>query len=390
MIPITRLAHRLIPLLALVVLMLRPCTLQAGVYNNNGTSAEDSIAIVFQPLDSLGSPVDLTVGDSVYLVVFYPGGKECYRDSMANNNIRITESDWEDYSGGKTYSFREAVANIDHGGLQGTYKYCLTVDDNTGASLQTSFWGEFQVYSGSNLSDLYDMQWNTAWSSAERDSVLRSLRWSDGNSLARLGDIGVGSGAKTLAVYFIDTSGTDDTIPDVLVTLKDAGQTANLAQGRALAPGKVAFAVNAGTDYNIVPALVGFVWEPLTQVHTTAGAAPDTIDIRGYDFDPGIPASAPLCRVYGWVRDLSDGKIASAEVRARVNDSPLRYQDIVVSAYERTAFTDDDGYWFLDLYPSALLSPNTTKYEFEIRFTSGAILRRKLIVPNATSWLLTW
>jgi hypothetical protein len=390
MITITRQLPRLTSLLTLVVLMLRPCILRAGVYNNSGISAEDSIAIVFQPLDSLGNPVDMAAGDSVYLAVFYPGGKECFRDSMAYNNSRIAESDWEDYSGGKTYAFHDAVAHIDGAGLDGTYKYCLTVDDNTGANLQTSFWGEFQVYAGSNLSDLYDMEWATAWSEAQRDSILRSLRWSDGNSLARLGDVGLGSGAKTLVVFLIDTSGVDDTIPDVLATLKDAGQTANLAQGRSLAPGKVAFAVNAATDYIIVPALVGFVWPPLVAIHTSGGAAPDTVNVLGYNFDPGAPASASLCRVYGWVHDLSDGKLVSAEVRARVNESPLRYQDVVVSAYERTTLTDDNGYWYLDLYPSALLTPNTTKYEIEIRYTSGAILRRKLTVPNNTSWLLTW
>lgn len=362
----------------------------AAILNNSGTSPQDSLSITFQCLDSLGKPVAMAAGDSVYLQVFYPSGSVCFRDSMAYNNSRITLADWEDFNRGEAYAFRDAVANIDGAGLNGDYKYVLTVQDNTGADLETSWHGQFTLYTTVDFTAYLDDQYfNSNWTDAQRDSVLRSLRWSDGNSLARVGDVGLGSGTKSLVVYLIDTSGVDDTIPDVLVSLKDAGQTANLAQGRALSPGKITFAVNAATLYVLVPVLVGYVW-PVTSLQTTSGASPDTIRVLGYNFGPGTPASASLCRVYGWVEDLSTVDIAGAEVRARITDSPFRYQNIVISPYERRTTTDSTGYWFLDLIPSELLTPNTTRYEFEIRYTNGAILRRKLTVPNNASWLLTW
>lgn len=372
------------------ILMLLTSPAHSAILNNSGTSPQDSLSITFQCLDSLGKPVAMASGDSVYLLVFYPSGSVCFRDSMAFNNSRITLADWEDFNRGEAYTFRDAVANIDAAGLNGVYKYILTVQDNTGADLESSWHGQFTLYTTTDFTAYLDDQYfNSNWTDAHRDSVLRSLRWSEGNSLARLGDVGLGSGTKSLVVYFIDTSGVDDTIPDVLVSLKDAGQTANLAQGRALSPGKITFAVNASTGYVIVPVLVGYVW-PITPFTTTAGASPDTLQIPGYDFNPGTPASASLCRVYGWVEDLSSTDIAGAEVSARINASPLRYQSVVISPYQRRTTTDSLGYWFLDLYPSSELNPNTTQYEFEIRYTNGAILRRKVTVPNNASWLLTW
>ena len=387
--PHSPIAMRTLIIITLILLGATPA--HAAILNNSGSSAEDSLSITFQALDSLGKPVALVSGDSIYLAVYYPGGKECFRDSMAHNNSRITTSDWEDFNRGESYTFRDATANLDGAGINGSYKYVLTVQDNTGADLETSWHGEFTLYTTTDFTAYLDDQFfNSNWSDAQRDSVLRSLRWSEGNSLARLGDVGLGSGTKSLVVFFIDSSGIDDTIPDVLVSIKDAGQTANLAQGRALAPGQIIFAVNASTSYVIVPVLVGYIWPANTPITTTAGAAPDTIRILGYNFDPGTPATASLCRVYGWVEDLSSGDIAGAEVRARIALSPLRYQNIIISPYHRLTTTDSAGHWFLDLYPSLLLTPNTTRYEFEIRYTNGAILRRKVIVPNDASWQLTW
>ncbi|HWO56089.1 MAG TPA: hypothetical protein VNN55_00830 [bacterium] len=377
-------------ILLTLLLLLPALPAHAVILNNAGTAAQDSLAITFQCLDSLGRPVALAAGDSIYLLVFGPSGALCHRDSMAHSNARITAADWEDFDRGEAYTFRDAVANLDGAGTNGIYRYVLTVQDNTGADLETAWHGAFTLYTTADFTDYLDDQYfNSNWSDSQRDSVLRSLRWSEGNSLARLGDVGLGAGTKSLVVYLIDTSGVDDTIPDVLVSLKDAGQSANLAQGRALPPGRIVFAVNAATAYVAVPALVGYVW-PITSLTTTAGASPDTLLILGYNLDPGTPATASLCRVYGWVQDLSSGQIAGAEVRARIAETPLRYQGIIISPYERRTTTDSLGYWYLDLYPSELLTPDATRYEFEIRYTNGAILRRKITVPNTTTWLLTW
>jgi len=52
--------------------------------------------------------------------------------------------------------------------------------------------------------------------------------------------------------------------------------------------------------------------------------------------------------------------------------------------------TDEDGYWYLDLYPNSVLSPSDTKYIFHIFSASGTILRLEVEVPDQTSWELQW
>jgi len=140
-----------------------------------GGTARDSLSIPFTPLDSIGNPVDLASGDSVYLAVFYPGGAVAYRDSMAHDNSRIKNCGWEDFDGGAAYVLTERVSVLDGGNpVGGVYSYVLTVDDNSAADLITSTAGFFQVV-GSPFESLLD---SAAWARKAVDStniVLDSL-----------------------------------------------------------------------------------------------------------------------------------------------------------------------------------------------------------------------
>jgi len=107
-------------------------------------------------------------------------------------------------------------------------------------------------------------------------------------------------------------------------------------------------------------------------------------------FDPGIPDDPQLCRVYGWVSDLSGEPIENITVSARAAGSPVRYQNLVLSPYEQTTASDSSGYWFLDLIPSADLQSSSTQYHFTIHHQNGAILRKKVEVPDTSSWQLVW
>jgi hypothetical protein len=77
-------------------------------------------------------------------------------------------------------------------------------------------------------------------------------------------------------------------------------------------------------------------------------------------------------------------------VLARIVASPLRHGNLVVSPYQVASTSDSTGYWALDVFPSETLDPADTKYEFEIRLGSGAILRRTVAVPDSATWFLTW
>jgi hypothetical protein len=110
----------------------------------------------------------------------------------------------------------------------------------------------------------------------------------------------------------------------------------------------------------------------------------------GEAFDPSSPPEASLCRVYGWVYDINDQPMVGAKVEASIKTIPLRYENLLISPYYKTTVTDDEGFWYLDLYPTPSLSPSDTRYVFHIFSPSGTILRLEVEVPNLTSWELQW
>jgi hypothetical protein len=127
-------------------------------------------------------------------------------------------------------------------------------------------------------------------------------------------------------------------------------------------------------------------------------SVPETLTVNGDEdttyyadaFDPGVPPQADLCRVYGWVYDINSQPMMGAKIEANIKRVPLRYQNVVISPYYKSTVTDDEGYWYLDLYPNSGLSPSDTKYHFHVFGSSGTILRLETEVPDQTSWELGW
>lgn len=150
--------------------------LQAGVYNNSGTTAEDSIAFKFQYLDSLGRPVAAAANDSVYIIVSYPGGIEAFRDSMVYNDANITASAWEDFAYGESYTLRYAVADIDGTPVEGTYKVTVISQDNN-LTLSASFNSEFQLYAAGDYSATLDDLAKEASLLTTSDNI--GINWAD-------------------------------------------------------------------------------------------------------------------------------------------------------------------------------------------------------------------
>ena len=123
---------------------------------------------------------------------------------------------------------------------------------------------------------------------------------------------------------------------------------------------------------------------------------PETLKVNGNEdtiyyadaFDPGSPPQASLCRVYGWIYDINNQPVAGAKIQASIKIIPLRYENVVISPYYQSTTTDDEGYWYLDLYPNSALNPSDTKYIFFIYSPSGTILKIETAVPNQSSWEL--
>ena len=150
---------RKIILMILIFLMVPWCLASGYGIVNNGIY-RDTLAIPFMALDSIGNPVDLVPGDSVYLAVFYPGGMVSYRDSMSYNDSRIKNCDWEDFNGGRSYVFVEQIAALDGANpVNGVYSYILMVDDNSDADLTTPTSGFFQIVNSPFESSLDSAAW---------------------------------------------------------------------------------------------------------------------------------------------------------------------------------------------------------------------------------------
>lgn len=125
---------------------------------------------------------------------------------------------------------------------------------------------------------------------------------------------------------------------------------------------------------------------------------PETLKVNGNEdttyyanvFDPGSPPQVNLCRVYGWIHDIKNQPVVGAKIEASIKTVPLRYQNVVISPYYKSTLTDDEGYWFLDLYSNSILTPLETKYIFHLSNPSGTILKLETVVPDQSSWELQW
>jgi hypothetical protein len=236
----------------------------------------------------------------------------------------------------------------------------------------------------------------------DRASAVLGDAWTIGNLLRGIGDTinthaphgddwastGTGGNGAIPCTLAVRTASGGVALQGVFVRIYNSDETATAAAGTTDADGQLIVTLEAAA-YHAYAYQGGYVLpdQPVT-VTVTPGGANDTL--WAIPFDPGSPATADLCRVYGWVSDLSGGTVDDATVHARVNEAPLRYQNMVISPYERSTSTDSTGYWYLDLFPSDVLTPGSTRYEFEIRLESGAVLRKRVSVPDSVQWMLTW
>jgi hypothetical protein len=196
-----------------------------------------------------------------------------------------------------------------------------------------------------------------------------------------------GTGAYPCSLYYFcgeDTSA----IQGVFSRALNSSQTATSAISISNSNGLVVFSLDNAL-YRIWSYLTGFTFEGLPKdLSVTSPAVNDTI--WATRFDPGDPPSPALCRVYGWVLDLTGNPIAGAAVNGGIRYSPLRYAQLVISPYSRSTVTDSAGYWYLDLIPSGELVPENTTYMFSINSEPGPVIVTNVVVPDLSSWQLTW
>ncbi|HOP06020.1 MAG TPA: carboxypeptidase-like regulatory domain-containing protein [candidate division Zixibacteria bacterium] len=388
-------------ILAFIVIAL-VFSVNAAVVNNSSVSvsSEDSLSVFFYSLDSLGNPA---VADSVYLLVVGPSGTITAADSLAISDSRITATS---IGANQCYSFAEQVSNLDGSGSTGCY--CLTLLAHSGTlSLLTPNRTSFQLIS-TELSDQL---------AAVDDSVLvkggiidsnRTERGADSASIGRwvwdvpqslhnlsgsfggyldtdISGISSGGGAYSCSVRLID-SATGLAVPGAGITVRSLNQSSVLASGRSDIEGIARFNLDAAS-YLITATAPGFTFRAYDTV-AVDGPGEDTL--FAFQFIPDAPELPAFCRVWGFLFTADGSPEVGATVAARIPTGMTSYGWAIISPVAVTAGTDSTGYFALDLLPSDSLGFEGADYEFTITRNDGAIFRRRLNVPDSTTWRFRW
>lgn len=128
--------------------------------------------------------------------------------------------------------------------------------------------------------------------------------------------------------------------------------------------------------------------QTLDTIAILSGGGTDTLWMER--FDPGVPSSPDLCRVYGWIYDISGIAVEKATVTAEIPSDyyPVKYDGIIITPFSKTAESDSTGYWEIDLLPNQLLSKTDSEYMFTVEYPSGIIYKIRTAVPDSSSWQL--
>ncbi|MEE8417442.1 MAG: hypothetical protein V3S06_02150 [candidate division Zixibacteria bacterium] len=202
---------------------------------------------------------------------------------------------------------------------------------------------------------------------------------------AEISGLSSGGGAYSYQLVTYDT-GVSQVIPGVSLSVRNLDQSALIAVGTSDALGSASFNLNAAS-YVAIASSPGYIFENFDTV-VVAGAGVDSV--YGYQFDPGTPADPSLCRVYGYLYNIEGNPESSATVAAWLPSGVTRLGTTIVSPFRKESTTDATGYFYIDLIPSANLTPTDSKYEIAITLSDGTVLRERILVPDLSSWMLTW
>jgi hypothetical protein len=150
--------------------------------------------------------------------------------------------------------------------------------------------------------------------------------------------------------------------------------------------GKVVYATDLDSLL-LVSVKFNYYSSPDTIVVSATGYIDTTFMYHGITPTAGSP---DLCRLYGFIYDISGNPDGSATVTAWLPAGASRLDSSIISPYRVETTTDSTGYFYIDLIPNSNLIPDTTKYEITIVRTDGTILRERVAVPDEENWLLTW
>lgn len=247
------------------------------------------------------------------------------------------------YEGLTLYAQLKDTSNVNVGGQvtsgfveKGDGDYCLSV------SIPDDFRGSVDFYNSADDAYLTSIPINPeeAQTSLEiLDLVLASSGGSDGQY-----SITINVQASSAAVQ-----GASVAIYDSANTLRVAGPLSTNSLGKAF--------FNLDADSYKVRVSAGAAYETLA-VQTLTVSADDavTYTLTPIAIDP--PASADLCRVYGFAYDLNGDPVAGRVLTFElVSAKAVSSNGVVLDMTPTTATTDADGYFEVDLIKDSALEP---------------------------------
>jgi hypothetical protein len=330
------------------ILALYSATSAGLIFDNDTGDTNDTLVIQFCLLDSAGQRY--TTWDTAFIVQAF-GGTRFNTDTLFSNVTARLDSVYP--------------ANL-------MFEHRMPAGDGDSTHLGVFTWWALLI-DGNNGTDSHHMQ--RGWYYVSEDPV-EDLATSSDIALLR----GNGSEACTLFVMQ-DSSGP---IFGARITVRTVDQMLTRVPGLFTdMNGRGIVELDAGsyfvsiTSNNYVPFIdTIIVWQ---DSNWTLSMNP---------FDPGSPPSPDLCRVYGWIYDITGDSLSDVTVKAEIPSDyhPVKYGNVIITPFERSVSSDSTGYWEIDLFPNAVLSDTTSKYLFTIEYPSGVILRSETAVPDSVWW----
>lgn len=300
----------------------------AYMYQNSDNLYLDVGNLLFSAKVLPNSPI--VSGDTIRFALF--------EDTLEDGTFSLSHTFYFTSDGGTNW---EDVGTIYSIANAGTYYFSMStwnIDSGDGFYFDDLFLGQ---YAGGVTA-------TANFATADIVEIADTLEGRHGSGAWTTGSAS-GTGSDTVIVYAIDTSGTDTAVEDVKVTVKNASGT-SVITGYTDGTGAKTFYLDPGS-YTLIGRMTGYAW--VSTALTVSGNS-DSTTLPGYDFAVGSPSSASLCRVYGWLSDLSGNPMMGATITAsRIKSNEAVDStggvSVISGSTIQPVYSDSTGYWYIDL-----------------------------------------
>jgi len=394
-------------ILAFLILHLIAFAIPAFAIDFGLVAANDTISFPLVCLDTLGRSA---VPDSVHVLAWFQGQEaNALAYSARSTNPKATAYiDTVSFAGVEYYYFHQLVDAIDSSYGNGLY------------SGQIVFWSQNEPTL--NPFTFMEVDAGVEEITARIDSILFSLGFDSTSIQQKTGSFGATESSSTnltLFQWLANSIGIDGvntlhgkidglslsgggTEPETLIVLNHSDSTLiqsvrvviRTLDGSTVKVDGLTTDVNGrlildldSDSYSVALTANNYLQKQDT-LSVAQGGGTDSLWLTS--FDPGNPPSPDLCRVYGWVYDLSGNPLSDIDIVAEIPGEfqPLTYNGVIITPFRQKTTTDVFGYWQIDLFPNILLSNPASRYSFTIEYPSGVIFKIRTEVPHQTSWQL--